>query len=171
MAKVVYVDDNDKVIGSGTKRKADQEGIKTRVARIFVFNKKGELYIQKRAHRLIFGPGLWDQSVGGYVDEGEDYLDAALREGKEEIGLPPIELKKIGHFYTEEHHRKYIRRRFNTLYEAVYDGQLEPNKDEVEEGKWISLGELEAQMAERPHDFLEGFYKAYKFYKKSKVKI
>uniref|UniRef100_A0A1B6KAA9 Oxidized purine nucleoside triphosphate hydrolase n=1 Tax=Graphocephala atropunctata TaxID=36148 RepID=A0A1B6KAA9_9HEMI len=42
-----------------------------------------------------FGKGKWN-GFGGKVEEGESIIDAALREVKEECGLEPKDLTKIG---------------------------------------------------------------------------
>ncbi len=42
---------------------------------------------QQRAWDKTIMPGEWDVSVGGHVAAGEDYLDAAVRETEEELGL------------------------------------------------------------------------------------
>ena len=49
MSKIVIVDENDEVIGSEDKEIAFQKGLIRRIVRIFVFNSKGELFLQRRS--------------------------------------------------------------------------------------------------------------------------
>ena len=42
---------------------------------------------QQRAWDKKIMPGAWDIAVGGHVGAGESYLDAAMRETEEELGL------------------------------------------------------------------------------------
>jgi isopentenyldiphosphate isomerase len=42
---------------------------------------------QQRTWNKKIMPGAWDVSVGGHVGVGESYLDAAVRETEEELGL------------------------------------------------------------------------------------
>jgi isopentenyl-diphosphate delta-isomerase len=42
---------------------------------------------QQRTWDKKIMPGTWDVSVSGHVDAGESYLDAAIRETEEELGL------------------------------------------------------------------------------------
>lgn len=42
---------------------------------------------QQRAWDKKIMPGEWDIAVGGHVEAGESYLDAAMRETEEELGL------------------------------------------------------------------------------------
>ena len=48
----------------------------------------GRILLQQRSRSKDIQPGKWDTAVGGHVDAGEDYLTAALRELREELGVP-----------------------------------------------------------------------------------
>ncbi len=48
---------------------------------------KQRILLQKRSISKDIQPGRWDTAVGGHVDEGEDFLSAALRELREELGV------------------------------------------------------------------------------------
>ena len=52
-----------------------------------IFNSKGELLIQQRTKNKKHWPCLWDLSVGGGVQSGEDSQDAIKREVMEELGV------------------------------------------------------------------------------------
>ncbi len=160
MPKDIFVDENDNVIGAGSREEAAEKGIIVRLIRIFVFNSKGELLIQKRS-RSVNAPGLWDQSVGGHVDEGEDYLTAAMREMKEEIGIetaPPTEVVK--YLFKADTNMK-MRRRFETLYMTTYDGVIRFDPHDVAEVRWIEPDALRAWMKEKPEEFTRGFIHAF----------
>lgn len=170
MPLITFVDENDKVIGSGTKEEIWKKGIIHRIVRIFLFNYQGELLIQKRSDFLASMPGRWDQSAGGHVDEGEDYDVAALRELMEEIGVFSVSLKKISKYFsndTEEDKNK-IKKRFNTLYTVIYDGDIKPNIEEVSEVKWIKPEDLKKWMDDKPSAFTKGFIDAFRIYKESR---
>jgi len=167
MAKIVFVDKDDNPIGAGTRKEASEKGLIARVARIFVFNSKGQLLLQKRAPHMSF-PNTWDDSVAGHVDEGEDYLQAALREAVEEMGIQGVQLTKVAHYYTERFDptdSRVVGRRFTMLFKTIYDGEITPDNKEVADAKWIELPELEKWMAEKPSDLTPGFVDAYKQFK------
>jgi isopentenyl-diphosphate delta-isomerase len=65
---------------------AIEKGYIRRVSRVYVFNKAGKVLIQKRSKNVL-NPLLLDVSMGGHVDEGETYLEAAKRELQEELRL------------------------------------------------------------------------------------
>ena len=81
------VDENDFPTGTATRARVHAEGLIHRAVHVFVLNKNGDLYLQKRSLRKDKNPGLWDSSVSGHLDAGEDYLPAAIRELEEEIGI------------------------------------------------------------------------------------
>lgn len=161
MANIQFVDENDKPIGGGTKQEALAKGIRHRIVRIFLINSKGEVLIQKRGEHIFSLPGRWDQSAAGHVDEGEDYLEAACRELKEELGIEGVELKEVGRFYREETDETQIKKRFNIVYSAPYDGEINFDKEEVSEVRWIAPNELQKWMDEHPDDFTQGCIRSF----------
>ncbi len=59
-----------------------------RTSHVVVFHPDGmRLLLQKRSRNKDIQPGRWDTAVGGHLDVGEDYLTAASREAREELGL------------------------------------------------------------------------------------
>lgn len=58
-----------------------------RAVHIYVFDSAQNIYLQKRSLTKSIQPGKWDTSVGGHVDAGETFEQAAYREMKEELGL------------------------------------------------------------------------------------
>lgn len=165
MAYIAFVDENDNVIGAGTKQEATQNGIIHRVVRVFLTNSKGEILLQKRAEHIIASPGKWDHSVGGHVDEGETYDEAVKREMHEEIGVRNVPLVEVAKYYRDETDGGRVKKRFNVLYTGAYDGAINFDPDEVQDVQWIAPVELEAWMAERPQDFTRGCLYAYTKFK------
>lgn len=163
--KIAFVDGDDNVIGSGTKEQAWADGNIHRIARLFVFNSKGELLIHKRSDKLANLPGKWDQSAAGHVDDGEDYLEAAKRELMEEVGIGGVELVEVGKFYQDEIDEDgKVKKRFNMLYEAEYDGEVNFDDGEVSEVRWINMDELKQWIEKKPKDLTQGFIDSVKFY-------
>jgi isopentenyl-diphosphate delta-isomerase len=163
MTDATFVNKDDEIIGYGHRTEAIEKGLIHRIARIFVFNSKGELLIQKRSQTTKL-PGRWDQSAAGHVKGGEDYLAAATREAEEEIGLKDIALEEFGKLYTEETDEAVVKKRFNTIFTATFDGSLKQDDDEVSEIQWIDPNELQKWMVQKPDDFTQGFLLSFAYY-------
>jgi 8-oxo-dGTP diphosphatase len=56
------------------------------IAKALVVNEAGEILVLQRSEDDVRRPGEWD-FPGGFVDEGEDFAAAVVRESKEEAGL------------------------------------------------------------------------------------
>ncbi|MBI2475540.1 NUDIX domain-containing protein [Candidatus Uhrbacteria bacterium] len=87
------VNNSDQIIGYKKKDQAYKEKSMLRSVQIFVYNSKGQLFIQKRSKNKSRYPNYFCASVAGHVELGENYREAAIRELKEELGLKKI--KKI----------------------------------------------------------------------------
>ena len=158
MTQITFVDENDNVIGAGTKQEVWEKGIWHRIVRIYLVNSEGELLITKRADHLASCPGMWNESASGHVDVGETYDEAAARELEEELhvhGVVLRPLEKIKHPDMEELDK--IKNRFHTIYVGTFDGAVDFDKSEVADSRWIGADELAQWMRERPDDFTEGF--------------
>ncbi|HQP11013.1 MAG TPA: NUDIX domain-containing protein, partial [Candidatus Omnitrophota bacterium] len=66
-----------------------------RDVRILAVNRKGEVLIQKRGLKKDIEPGVFAESVGGHLQLGETYGEAARRETAEEIGIGAIDAKRL----------------------------------------------------------------------------
>ena len=164
MANITFVDANDNVIGYGARTEAIEKGIAHRIARVFLFNSKGELLIQKRSAKHASLPNRWDQSAAGHVDEGETYEQAAYRELKEEVGVIGVPLSKVAKYYTEETDEAKTKKRFQELWLGHYDGEVQIDNHEVTNSRWIQPADLRKWMQEKPDDFTQGFIKCFERY-------
>ncbi len=148
------VDEADQVTGQATRGEVHAGKLLHRAVHVLVFNKRGDLLLQQRSMLKDAHPGVWDSSVSGHLDAGEDYPAAALRELAEEMGIvaenPPEEIARIAP--SEATGWEHIR-----LYRAQYHGPLRFPAAEVEAAAWFPCAEVEAWTAARPEDFASGF--------------
>ena len=100
-----------------------------RVVHVLVFDKKGRLLLQKRSRNKDVAPGKWDTSVGGHVNPGEDILEAAHREMKEELGISDCRLDYLYAYLFSNH----IESELVSTFSCIYNGKLFFNKDEIDE--------------------------------------
>lgn len=80
------VDEKDQVVDSKPRREIHNLGLLHREIHVWMFDENRNVFFQKRGlHRP--SAGLLDATVGGHVNKGEDYLQAAVRETKEETDI------------------------------------------------------------------------------------
>ncbi|MDE1865341.1 MAG: NUDIX domain-containing protein [Candidatus Micrarchaeota archaeon] len=103
-----------------------------RTVHIWVYTADSKVLIQLRANTEQ-NPNLWDLSVAGHVDAGEEPVDAAVREIKEELGIG-IERSKLEFIMInrDSYHFQYV-------YIFRFDGMLNKLKPQLEEVRELSL--------------------------------
>ena len=155
--KVILVDSEDKPIGTLPKMEAHEKGVLHRAFSVFILNQKGELMLQQRAHHKYHSPGLWTNTCCSHQREGEQNIEAGMLRLDEEMGFS---------FTLEEF--------FSFIYKAPFDNGLNEheldhvmlghfeevpqiNTEEVAEWKWMSLIDIEADIAINPDEYTVWF--------------
>jgi isopentenyl-diphosphate delta-isomerase type 1 len=137
------VDEQDRVIGQAPRSRCHGDpSLIHRVAHVLVFNPVGGLLLQKRSMRKDIQPGRWDTSVGGHLDPGESYLEAARREMKEELGVSGVPLTFL--------YRSKIRNKIESenvaTYLTVFRGKIQFNPEEIESVHYWMAEEIESAL-------------------------
>lgn len=70
--------------GALPREQAKRSGLALGAVNVLLVSTRGEVLLQRRPHDKENG-GRWDKSVGGHVDAGESFDQAALREAGEEL--------------------------------------------------------------------------------------
>lgn len=81
------VDENDTVLYPLSRNEIHKLHLRHRAVHIFWLNQSGELCLQRRSYAKDNSPGLLSSSCAGHVDSGENYIQAAVREFREELGI------------------------------------------------------------------------------------
>ena len=127
------VDDNDVVIGQAARSECHgNPALVHRAVHVMVFNREGDLLLQKRSADKDIQPGKWDTSVGGHLDSGESYLAAAHREMKEELGLSGLPLT----FLYSSRIRNDIESENIQTYLVITDQQIVFSRAEISEVRY-----------------------------------
>ena len=156
MEKVVLVNKEDKEIGTEEKIKAHLEGKLHRAFSILLFNKKGELLIQKRAKTKYHSGGLWANTCCSHPRPKENLKEATKRRLKEEMGIN-CNLKEVFSFIYKAKIGKLIEHEFDHVFFGKFDGTPRPNKKEVADWKWIKLTDLQADIKKNPQKYTPWF--------------
>lgn len=112
------------------------------VIHIHIVDRYGRIYLQKRSMRKEIQPGKWDTAVGGHISYGESILEAVYREASEELGF--TEFNPI-HIETYEFESS-IEREMVSVFAAIGSYDLHPDLDEVDEGRWWDIADVDAAM-------------------------
>jgi 16S rRNA (adenine1518-N6/adenine1519-N6)-dimethyltransferase len=146
------VDKKDRIIGQGSRHEVHTKKLLHRAVHVFVFNKKHELFLQRRSRWKDVCPLLWDSSAAGHVDSGHDYDETAKREVREELGVDvtPVLAGRIEACENTGHE-------FVNLYQAQHDGPFVLPPAEIDSGEWFSQEQIREWIASRPEDFAPGF--------------
>lgn len=113
-----------------------------RIIHILIKNSEGKTLLHKRSKHKAFMPGAWTTPVGGHVQAGESYEEAALREAEEELGIKPTLT-----FLRKDFYKKGNIQKFLTTFTALCDGPFEPNPQEVAEIRFFTDSELDELLA------------------------
>jgi isopentenyl-diphosphate Delta-isomerase len=148
------VNERDEVTGQAPRAEVHRLGLMHRAVHVLVFNRSGQVFLQKRSQQKDRQPGRWDSSASGHVDSGESYDACALRELGEEIGLEPSHaperlFKLAASAETDQEHV--------WVYRCEAEGPFRLHPDEIECGDWFEPAALARWMADRPEDFATAF--------------
>lgn len=156
------VDQNNRLTGEvKAKSEVHAKGLWHRASHIWAVNHNGQILVQKRAKTKKARPLLWDVTVGGHIDAGEDVAVSAVREMEEELGIKisPEDLEFL--FITKEANQAdpngYIENVFQHVYVLKKDIKPEDCKlleYEVEAVKYLSADELEYSIKNNPKQWM-----------------
>ena len=154
---VVLVNDNDMPLGTMEKMEAHERGKLHRAFSVFIFNKKGEMMLQRRALEKYHSPGLWTNTVCSHPHPGENILDAAHRRMMEEMGFD-CELKEIFSFkYKANVGGGLTEHEFDHVFIGTTDKKPNPNPEEVSEWKYMSMNDVMEDIRNNPQNYTEWF--------------
>ncbi|QTN34240.1 ribosomal RNA small subunit methyltransferase A [Akkermansiaceae bacterium] len=150
------VDENDVPTGTATRSEVHSQGLIHRAVHVFVLNRNGDLYLQKRSLIKDMNPGVWDSSVSGHLDAGEGYREAAVRELGEEMGIRDITPEDLRHLATAapsehtgwEHVHLFLIR---------HNGSIRFPAAEIDSVMPFPVEEIAAWLAACPDDFSPAF--------------
>lgn len=141
-----HVDKNGNVLRQITRGEAYQKGYLHPVVNILIVNSDGKIYLQRRSAKKSAFPFFWDISAAEHVASGESWQNAATRGLKEELSInTKLRLLRPKHIQKSkfEKNGKYIKEyELVEMYGGLYDGNIKIDKDEVLEGRFVTLDDL-----------------------------
>lgn len=112
---------------------------------VVVRNAAGQIFLQRRSQNKRVQPGKWDTSVGGHVDPGESYEQAARRELYEELGiaLDPMVAQEALRYRHDYVWRSDIETEHVRTFELTHEGPFALNAAEIDDGRFYDQDELQ----------------------------
>ena len=142
-------------------------GLWHRAVHIWIYrqNQNGyELLLQKRSANKDSHPSCYDMSCAGHVSAGDDYLESAIREMSEELGLSiqeteliPIFVYRV-QFQKVFHNQLFIENELNQVYLCKINQNEDAfclQKEEVESLCWVPFTEIKIFMHKHQHCLIE----------------
>ena len=112
------------------------------VIHIHIIDRFSRIYLQKRSMNKDIQPGKWDTAVGGHISYGEGVLEAVYREASEELGFTEFNPIQIETYQFESE----IEKELVNVFAVVGTYELHPDLDEVDEGRWWELADIDANL-------------------------
>lgn len=124
-----------------------KEGLWHRANYGFIFNKNGDVLLQKRSKNKKLWPDLWDITAGGHVLSGEWGYQALIREVNEELGivLEENDIKYLVGSTSVNIKGDVINKHFNECFIINKDidiSDIALQEDEVSDIRWFTKEEI-----------------------------
>lgn len=146
------VDEKGNPTGKSVEReKAHEEGIMHRTSHVWLLRKKCgrvQILLQRRCETKESFPGCYDISSAGHIPAGVDFVQSAIRELEEELGILASEDELIfcgdrmviwdDCFNGRPFHDRQYSRVF-ALWQDIEEDKLTLQKEEVDSVLWMDL--------------------------------
>jgi len=149
------VDESGEPTGLTAEReRVHAEGLLHRTSHLWVLRRRGgrtEILLQRRSERKESCPGCYDISSAGHIPAGSDFVESALRELREELGIEAsagdiIYCGRRRFFYRETFHgRPFVDNQISNVYAIWRDVDAESlaiQREELDEVRWCGFEEL-----------------------------
>lgn len=158
-----------------TREECHEKGYWHRAIYGFIFNKNGDVLLQKRSANKKLWPNLWDITAGGHVLTGEFGMQALIREVKEELNIDVTdnEIKYLVGSTSSTIKGKIINNHFNECYiitKNVDISKIKLQEEEVSDIKWFTKEDILKRIDNNydgitdktgPWNFLKKYYEIY----------
>jgi isopentenyldiphosphate isomerase len=151
--RIIIVNNQDQIIGYKERGSLAPDDI-YRVTALWVTNTQGDILLAQRKLTKDHDPGKWGPAVAGTVDEGDTY-DSNISEGAEaELGLVDIQPTKGPKRRASNEHNYFTQWYTLVINRPAQDFTTQEN--EVEQVKWFTRNELQADLQAHSDQYLTG---------------
>ena len=154
---LVLVDENDQPVGLMEKMEAHRKALLHRAFSVFLFNKKGDMLLQRRALKKYHSGGLWTNTCCSHPFPHETPQEAAKRRIREELGFDADATPAFHFIYKAALDNDLTEYEYDHVLLGQYDGPVFPNEDEVGDYCYQSMGELKQNLSSHPDKYTAWF--------------
>ena len=155
--QLVLVDIRDKPQGFSGKIDVHRQALLHRAFSVMIYNRSGQLLIQKRANTKYHSARLWANSCCGHPRRNETPKDAAERRLYEELGFT-CKLSKVTELsYFISLDCGMYENEYTHVFAAEYNGDVKPNAMEVSKIKWKKPDILKQKCNLDPESYAKWF--------------
>jgi len=151
---LILVDADDNETGFLSKAQAhDGQGTLHRAFSVFLFNAEGALLLQQRGATKRLWPGYWSNSCCSHPRRGESMQTATRRRLRDELNVD-AELEYVYKFsYQAEFGELGSEHELCHVYLGRISGDVRANDHEIENVRFASVADLEAEITATPDQF------------------
>lgn len=158
MEEVILVDSNDVELGTMEKMEAHRNGgTLHRAFSVFVFNTKGELLLQRRAHHKYHSGGLLTNTCCSHPRPGETVIEAGNRRLREEMGMECKLVELFSFEYKADLDSGMTEWELDHVLIGLSDVEPVINLEEVDEYLYMPLDEIDKDIKENPSNYTAWF--------------
>ncbi len=137
------LDENGKILGRAPRSAVHgNPNLLHAVVHLHIFNKQGQIYLQKRSSKKDLYPGFWDTAVGGHVSAGESIETALIREAQEELGFTPKQPQFLFRYIMRNDYESELVHTFK----ITHNGPFKINRNEIEIGRFWNMFEIKRML-------------------------
>lgn len=154
---VILVNEQDEAIGTMEKMEAHRMPHLHRAFSIFLFNRQGEMLLQRRALTKYHSGGLWTNACCSHPYPDEAVADAAHRRLHEELGISTPIKPAFTFTYQAEFDNGLFEHEFDHVFVGVHEGIVYPNPAEVADYCYKSIEAIQYDLEHFPASYTPWF--------------
>jgi isopentenyl-diphosphate delta-isomerase len=152
--ELILVDSDDMELGYGSKADChDGDGVLHRAFSIFLFDDEGELLLQQRSDSKRLWAGYWSNTCCSHPRRGESLEVATRRRLHDELNA----VASLEFVYKFRYHAKFgdlgSEHELCHVFLGRLRGAVRPNSEEIADVKYISAGDLTAELEQNGERF------------------